>query len=487
MTSPNTKKDLFYWHVLVYFLLTFGIGLLPPLGITQFGMRVTGVFLGLIYGWTFLGFVWPSLFSMIALGFTGYDTPANIITAGLGHPTVLFTIFVFIFVDYCSRSGLNDTLAKWLISQKWLLGRPWLFALTIFLGTFFISIAVGAVAAVFIIAGILYATFGEVGYQKGDQFPAFIMAGVYISGVLSFACQPWMGQILLGIMTLNQVSGNTCTISYLTIMAIGFPLAISTLAIYTLAIRLCFRPDAKPMLRLTPTYLQEVRKTIHIDTQQKVAAGALIVFILLMLIPGILPNETIAASFFAKFSLASGVVIILAVLSIIRIDKQPVLDFVQCAKNGVAWPVVIMLAAALPTSSALDAEGTGVSEFLTSLLTGFVNGNQLFIFLIIFIIICTIATQFTHNVTIVLVGIPILWNICSVTGLNPVGSCVLLFMASSIAFATPAASTVGALSFANTEWIGMKRAFQAGITATIIALLVLLFLGLPLVTITIGI
>lgn len=487
MTSQHTKKDRFYLHVLVYFLLTFGVGFLPPLGITSFGMKITGVFLGLIYGWTFLGFVWPSLFSMIALGFTGYDTPANIIAAGLGHPTVLFTIFVFIFVEYCSKSGLNDSLAKWVISRNIFIGRPWVFAFTIFIGTFFISIAVGAVAAVFIIAGILYATFDEVGYQKGDSFPAFLMAGVYISGVLSFACQPWMGQILLGIMTLDQVSGGACTTSYLSIMLIGFPLSIITLTLYTLAVRFWFRPDTAPMLRLTPEYLQSIQKTIQIDSQQKVAACSLLIFIILMLLPGILPAGTPVAAFFAKFSLAPGVAVILAILSIIRIDKKPVLDFVKCAKNGVAWPVVIMLAAALPTSSALDAEGTGVSELLTNLLSGLLNGNQTIGFLIIFIIISTIATQFTHNVTIVLVGVPILWNICQMTNLNPVGSCILLFMASSIAFATPAASTVGALSFANTEWIGMKRAFQAGITASVIALLILLAVGLPLVMLTVGI
>lgn len=98
MSSQTQKKDLFYLHVIVYFLLTFAIGLLPPIGVTSYGMKIIGVFLGLIYGWTFLGFVWPSLFSMVALGFTGYDTPPNIIAAGIGHPTVLFTIFVCIFV-----------------------------------------------------------------------------------------------------------------------------------------------------------------------------------------------------------------------------------------------------------------------------------------------------------------------------------------------------------------------------------------------------
>jgi len=486
MSSQTQKKDLFYLHVVIYFLLTFGVSLLPPIGVTAYGMKIIGVFLGLIYGWTFLGFVWPSLFSMIALGFTGYDAPAKIIASGLGHATVLFTIFVFIFVEYCRTTGLNDTMAKWLVSRKLFIGHPWLFTFFILFGTFLISIAVGAVAAVFIIAAILYAIFEEVGYKRGDKFPSFLMAGVYIAGVLSFACQPWAGQILMGITTLEATSNGACNISYLSIMMVGFPICIITIILYTLAMRFCFRPDITAMQNLTPQYLESISKTIQIDTKQKIAAVALIAFVILMLLPGILPAGTPVAGFFAKFSLAPGVALILAILSIIRVDKQPVLNFVACAQKGVAWPVVIMLAAAIPVSSALDAEGTGVNELLTGILSGLLEGNSVLVFLIIFITICTIATQFTHNVTIVLVGVPILYNICQMTGMNPVSANILLFMASSIAFATPAASTVGALSFANAEWVGVKRAFQAGITATVLALVVLLVVGVPLLTFTVG-
>lgn len=487
MSSQTQKKDLFYLHVIIYFLLTFGIGLLPPIGVTSYGMKIIGVFLGLIYGWTFLGFVWPSLFSMVALGFTGYDTPPNIIAAGVGHPTVLFTIFVCIFVEYCRASGLNDTMAKWLLSRKLFIGRPWIFFFVILIGTFAISIAVGAVGAVFIISGIFYTMCEKIGYKKGNSFPAYLLAGVCIAGVLSFAASPWLGQILLGIMTLDTVSGGTCAISYAAIMIVALPLCLITIALYTLLVRFAFRPDVTPMTRLTPDYLKTIEESIHINTEQKIAAAALIVFMLLMLIPGFLPKGTAAANFFSKFSLSAGVALILAILSIIRVDKKPILDFVACAKNGVSWPIVIMLGAAMPVSTALDADGTGVSELLTSLLGGLLNGNNVLSFLIIFIIICVIATQFTHNVTIVLVGVPILWNICQMTNLNPVGSCILLFLASSIAFATPAASTVGALSFANAEWIGMKNAFQAGIGATILALIVLLLVGLPIVMLTVGI
>ena len=67
------------------------------------------------------------------------------------------------------------------------------------------------------------------------------------------------------------------------------------------------------------------------------------------------------------------------------------------------------------------------------------------------------------------------------------GFSILMFLAAGAAFATPAASTVGALSFANGEWIGMKRAFQAGILGCIGGIVCMLVLGLPLVMALVGI
>lgn len=45
-----------YLHVIVFFALTLGTGFLPPPGITEMGMNILGVFLGLLYGWSFIGF-----------------------------------------------------------------------------------------------------------------------------------------------------------------------------------------------------------------------------------------------------------------------------------------------------------------------------------------------------------------------------------------------------------------------------------------------
>lgn len=145
-SSPNRA----YLHVIVFFALIFGTGFLPPLGITEMGMNILGVFLGLLYGWSFIGFAWPSMICLVALGFTGYAEPASIIASAFSHPAVLFTIFVLAFTTYCDKSGINAVMAKWFLSRSIFAGHPWIFTASVLVGTLLISFLVDGVPTVFL-------------------------------------------------------------------------------------------------------------------------------------------------------------------------------------------------------------------------------------------------------------------------------------------------------------------------------------------------
>lgn len=472
-------------HVAVFFLLTFGIGLLPPVGVTAMGMKVLGVFLGLLYGWSFIGFAWPSMISLVALGFTGYGDPAPIIASAFSHPAVLFTLFVLTFTTYCTQSGINAVMATWFLSRPVFTGRPWVFTASVLVGTLIISFLVDGVPTVFLISSILYSIFADAGFRKGDAYPAWLLAGVCIAGVLSFACKPWAGQNLMGISTLADVSGGTAVIDNLTLIAVAMPVCVATLLAYTLIVRFVFRPDISRLAHLTPDYLASLRRDLRIGAEQAVAAAALLVFLALMFLPNILPGDSGPAAFFGKFSMTVAIVLILGVLSFVRVKGKAAFDFQACS-TGINWNVIWMLAASIPVSAAMSSPDAGVSHILAEILGRLAGGSGVILFLILFMIFVNVMTQFTHNVTIVLIAVPIIWPLSQSTGIHPAGFSILLFLAAGAAFATPAASTVGALSFANGEWIGMKRAFQAGILGCVGGLVCMLALGLPLVAVLVG-
>lgn len=91
-----------------------------------------------------------------------------------------------------------------------------------FCGTLVIGFLIDDVLAVFLISGLLYTIFSDVGFKRGDDYPAFLLARVCIAGVLSFVCKPWMGQNILGINALAEASGGTVIIDNITLIESPF-------------------------------------------------------------------------------------------------------------------------------------------------------------------------------------------------------------------------------------------------------------------------
>lgn len=63
-----TKQQARYIHIAIMLTLIIGFHFLPPIGtITPVGMKILGIFLAMLYGWTICGMIWPSMLGMIAV------------------------------------------------------------------------------------------------------------------------------------------------------------------------------------------------------------------------------------------------------------------------------------------------------------------------------------------------------------------------------------------------------------------------------------
>lgn len=482
-SEPGSK---FCLHVVIFLALTFCFGLLPPCGLTEKGMKILGVFVGMLYGWTFISFSWPSMICLVALGFTGYATPTAVIAEAFSNAAVLFTIFVLVFTAYCNESGLNAVLAKWFLSRSVFAGRPWLFTASVLFGSLVISFLIDPVPVVFLLSGILYTIFDDIGMERGEKYPAYLLAGVCIIACISFVCKPWAGQNLPGIIALAKISGGTAVIDNVTLILVAAPACVASVLLYVLAIRFIFRPDVGKLANLSPEYLAKLRSGLRLGRKEGIAALALTVFLALMLLPNLLPAGSGAAEFLGQFTMTVAIVLILGLLSVVRLDGRPVFDYQACA-HGINWNVVWMLACSMPVSSAMSSPDAGLAPLINNMLGSLFSGGNFILVMIFFLICVNVATQFAHNVTIILVAVPIIWNLCQSTGLDAEAFSILVFLAAGVSFATPAASTIGALSFANGEWIGMRRAFEAGIVGNIIGLFCIIAISLPLVLLVVGI
>jgi len=481
-----SKKNNYILHTVIYFLLTFGSGFIQTDMLTPLGMSVVGVFVGMVYGWTFIGFIWPSMLSICALGLCGfYPSIQAAFADAFCNNLVIFMLLVLVFTEYCEQSGINQKLAKWFLSRKILAGHPWRFSFMALLGCFVVSFLVDGNAVLFLVWNLLYTVFDEVGYKKGDAYPAFLCAGCVVAAVLSFACKPWCNVVIMASGALESVSNGAYTLDYLKFMIATIPICIMFLIAYFLVMKYMIRPDVSLLANLSDAYLENMRKELGLNKKEKIAIAALILFMILIILPNISWVKA-SGTILSTMNYLSALVVILIGLCLIHVDGEPILNFSKCAMHGVRWIFFWMTAAVICISSAVSNSEVGVSALIGDILGSFLTEHNVILFLVVFAIFINIATQLTHNVTLVVVAVPIGWQVCQATGLNPIAVTVLIILAAACAYATPAASTCSAIGFSNADWIGVRNSFKAGILAVLSGYIVLFLLGFPIIQLIYG-
>lgn len=157
-TAPQAKKfDPLVVHIIITTLLMVGFGFCRrPGALTPYGMRVIGIFFGLIYGWITCGLVWPNLLAFFIVLLFDVMPLNEFLAAGLGTDTTMLLIFAIILITAVNESGLGRFMAAWLLSRKILEGRPWMFTAGFLLATFLLTSFANPYVTIIIFWGILY-------------------------------------------------------------------------------------------------------------------------------------------------------------------------------------------------------------------------------------------------------------------------------------------------------------------------------------------
>lgn len=105
--SGKRKDVIYYVHVAIILFLMFGFPQLGPYGpLSEMGMHALGIFISLLWAWTFVDFIWPSILAMVAVGLTGFMTIDESFASGFGNATTLNIMFIFGLAAFMTASGL---------------------------------------------------------------------------------------------------------------------------------------------------------------------------------------------------------------------------------------------------------------------------------------------------------------------------------------------------------------------------------------------
>lgn len=478
--SATNKNSAMYWvHIIVFFALTFGIGMLPPFAqITEYGMDILGIFVGLIYAWTFIGFLWPSLVGLSLLGLTAYVADVTTaVAAGFGQGLVWQVFFMMLFAEIMNVLGVTEYMGFWLISRNFCVGKPWLFTFIIFTAAWIIGGLTSPYAVAFMLWGVLYKIFEKVGMEKRSGFVTYIIAGIMFLAAMAcmvFPFEPYPTVIV-------ALCGFAPTdLPFIPWLVTGLATVISLSLIYLALGKFVFRFDLK-LLADAGDFAEEYRNRKMIS-DNKIGLAILVIFIAVLVAINLLPKTIPVVALLYKINIL-GLAIIAIVFAVVwkRKDGTTLATWPALMK-GVSWEIVIMFAATIPLGAAMESADSGVMVSVMTAITPILNTLSPFAFVAFCVIILGAITQVAHNLVLTMTFTPMLASIATSYGIDPILVGFVVVTMFQCASATPAASAQSSAVFANTEWVGSKWAYISGFAFAIISMFVLICIAYPLGT-----
>lgn len=483
--AMRPKKSVNPVAAIIGIVIMFGFGFLPPMEpVTPMGMKVLGVFIGVIFLWSFCDLLWSSLLGIAALIIVGYAPLPKVVQMSFGNPVPVLVLFALIFFGAVQHSGITRYIARFFLTRSIINGRPAVFNF-IFIYTAYVLAAISAnvLPALIFMWAILYDVLKETGFKKGDAYTTIMVIGVFFGCISGQAAKPFTGSALMIVGAYEQVA--QAQIGYLQYMLFGFLMSSLGILAYSLLIKYVFHPDMTRIANISTEQFQ--RETLPpMSSVQKIMGFALVMFFVLVLAPSFIPKSVPGVALLAKMGPLGLCMIIIAAFCLIHIDGKPIINFKEIASKYIVWDVYLLICMAMVISGAMTSKGMGITEFITAYVSPILGGHSFSVFLAVAIVFCVGITQFANNGVMGVLFMPMLKIFSEQSGGSFEATAVILIFALHMAILTPAASPYAAFIYGNTEWLHKKDVLKYGIWIVGMTISLFIFIGIPLVKMIYG-
>ena len=469
--SAKKKIDVKYIvHSAVSLIIMFGFGYLPPIEpITQVGMQILGILIGMVYGWVLVGIPWPSLLGLIALIQTGFMPAADVVKASFGEPNVVLLFLIFIFCAPFAEYGLSRLIAVWSITRKVVLGRPWVFTFVFLMVMAFLGGVTSATPTIVIGWSLAYVICEACGFKKGDKYPLILIFGIAFIAQMGDCIIPFKSIPLIVLGVYQSMSGESINLApYMLIVLVA--IILSCIA-YLFICKLLFKPDMSTLKNIdADTLIGD--EGITMNKKQKVVLFFLALLMVMMLLPGFFPNSTFFLIVFLKNLTSTGICMLLVgIMCLVHIDGEPLINFKKMV-SSVEWNTILLLASAMPVANAMSNDASGIPDALNAIITPLASRTSPLVFILLVGFAGMVVTNFMANGPVGMILMGAVYAAVQTVGLNPVGAVVTVIMCVHIAVLFPSGSSTAALISGN-DWIGTKNLWKIGPVTCILSWLII--------------
>ena len=448
--------------VAIYFaIVAIFWGFVPaPAPLTPIGVRVLGLFLAFIVGFTMTEHPWVHIVSFILAMFTGvFPNIAAMMPATWGGDTFLFMVLLFIVIEYLRESGFSKFLSAWLLTRPFLTGHPYRIVGMLMIIAWLLAIFVGIFAGLLLTWGFIYQICGIVGYKKHSPQACAMVFGVTLVGALSLSTIPFLHNALVIIAAFTGSTGLQVNLIHYLLYSV--PENLMIIALYLVMLKVVWRVDFSAMKDMTIDFIP--KEDLIFTKEVKMSFIFLIALVVLVFAPNVLPagNPVQVA---LKAIGNSGICFILFVIwSLIKIDGKEIFNVEKLGRQGIPWNMVWCSLAIFTFIALLGNASTGISAFVGSFLGPIFVGKPAWLFIILSMVITIVLTNFMANMVVAVVMFAACLPIGATLGIDPMQLGFLYTLCSSMAFLLPAASPAGMLVFMNKEWMTTGEIYKYAI------------------------
>lgn len=403
MGDYKTKDKKFYLILGITLVIMLGFGFLPPFGqITSAGMRILGIFLGLVFAWTLGELVWSSLSALILVSLFGFGTVNSNYGAAFGNGNMAVLMCGLVFCFAVSSCGLLKEVARWIISRRWAQKSHW----GLIIGFYIAAMVIGALSTnpmppVILLWSLFYEVAHELDLKPHSNYVVMILTGIAVFGCVGVVIMPYaaMAVLVQGIAS-GAVGGFLFDVA-LYLLA-NTSVAVLFLGVTILVFKFIIRPKFDFELKPKEPYKIQMTKEIK---------WVSLYFVLLfvgLIVPNLLPKEAFLYQIFVVKLGTTGVIMLITVLLVItRIDGKPLLDVGEALSKGISWELVFLMGSAMAISDYLVADGVGILPTIVAVISPLIAGKSAIAVTVIFIVIGLIMTNFINDVVTATVLYPI--------------------------------------------------------------------------------
>lgn len=467
--TTNKNQDISYYiKCAIGLFFMFGFRFIEAPGpMTQVGMQVAGIFVGLIFMWSAIGLIWPSILGIIAFGMTDYIDMGGAISAGLGSEIMWQLMMIMMLAEVIKRSGVGEFIARWIITRKSLNGRPVLFTFMLLWGFYIITPMIDCFASVYLSWTIIYSIADLLGYSRNDKYIKMLLMGAHLGAITGGGVLPFQGWMLALCDTFGATSGTP--INYGVFIVTSLTIGTLLMLMVTLSIRYVLNADLSRVKSFDVAQLKG--DELKLDGRQKSYIAAFVCIITFVMSSTMLPQHWAYVEFL-NFVTASGIfAIVIAVLCILKPKGKVLMDFADIAQKGMNWNIIFVCSAAIPVARALTSDDTGVKELLSILLSPIFAGRSAFAFICITILSVLIMTNIGSNIGVALLTIPVVVPFVDQIGIPPAIVGMAIIYVANMGFILPGSSAMAPLLYSN-ENIEVKDIYRYGLVYCLLFLII---------------